>query len=235
MITINYEGRFGNSLFKFFVARLFSEKFGLKVSNPMETKISSWFNNGEHVVKSNGCAINIVEDNLLEIYNKEMVVWDITLNGYFQNRETIDLFEKNSHMFAPIEEKREGVFCHVRLGDLFMSHSQAGNRFLHMEYYRKALEGSNGGYISSDSPDDTGVKALAEEFNLEIYNDTPENTIIFAASFDKKVLSLGTFSWWIGFLGNQNNIICANPNDYPIWHGDIFPVKGWNTLQKDAY
>jgi hypothetical protein len=213
MVTINYEGRFGNSLFKFFVARIISEKFKIFISNPLDTKISQDFQNG----------------TIVDIDNP------IIMDEFYQDRETIAVFEKNRHMFIPIEEKREGVFCHVRLGDLFMPHSKEGNRFLPMEYYRKALEGSNGGYISSDSPDDAGVKALAEEFNLEIYNDTPENTIIFAASFDKKVLSLGTFSWWIGFLGNQNNVICANPNDYPIWHGDIFPVKGWNTLQKDAY
>ncbi len=233
MLSINYEGRFGNSLFKFFVGRLFSEKFGFRISNPMETKISSPFENG--IVNADGGMIDIAEDNFLEAYNSDILVNRLHLNGYYQNRETIDLFEKSSHMFASIEEKRDGVFCHVRLGDLFMSHSKEGNRFLPMEYYRKALEGSDGGYISSDSPDDAGVKALAEEFNLEIFNDTPENTIIFAASFDKKVISLGTFSWWIGFLGNQNNVICANPNDYPIWHGDIFPVKGWNTLEKHAY
>lgn len=213
MITINYEGRFGNSLFKFFMARFFSEKFNLCISNPLDTKISQDFKNGTIIDEKN----------------------PIKIDGFYQNRLTIELFKKNRHMFLPIEEKRGGVFCHVRLGDLFMPHSKEGNRFLPIEYYRKALEGSNGGYISSDSPDDAGVKALAEEFNLEIFNDTPENTIIFAASFDKKVLSLGTFSWWIGFLGNQSNVICANPNDYPIWHGDIFPVKGWNTLQKDAY
>lgn len=233
MITINYEGRFGNSLFKFFVARLFSEKFGIGIFNPMDTKISSPFENKP--MESNEIELKVDETNLLKVYGQSKLNDGIFLNGYFQNQESIELFQNNLCMFAPIKEKRDGVFCHVRLGDLFMSHSKEGNRFLPIEYYRKALEGSNFGYISSDSPDDAGVKALAEEFNLEIFNDTPENTIIFAASFDKKVLSLGTFSWWIGFLGNQNNVICANPNDYPIWHGDIFPVKGWNTLQKDAY
>jgi hypothetical protein len=45
-----------------------------------------------------------------------------------------------------------------------------------------------------------------------------------------KVLSLGTFSWWIGFLrskSRKHTIFCPDVDKYKKWHGDIFPMKGW--------
>jgi hypothetical protein len=197
VVRINYQGRFGNNLFQFAAAKVVADKLGLNIENPLEQSILP------HK--------NVFEENGGD---------DVSINGFFQTSSAV--FEFKRLQFSPIQE-REGAFVHVRLGDLLESHSQSGNRFASADYYKKALDGSNGGYVSSDSPDDPIIKELCAEFNLEPYQDSPENTIKFGAAFSKKVLSLGTFSWWIGFLGNQKEVICPNPLNFPKWHGDIFP------------
>lgn len=198
MVKINYQGRFGNNLFQFATAMVISDNLNLRIENPLQQSILPYDDRGIPTDEGD----------------------EIVVNGFFQTPAMVANF-KNLN-FSPIEEK-EGTFVHIRLGDLLENRSQAGSRFASADYYRKALMGSNGGYISSDSPDDPIIKELCAEYNLELYQDTPENTMLFGAAFSKKVLSLGTFSWWIGFLGNQNNVICPNPLDFPKWHGDIFP------------
>lgn len=197
MVKINYQGRFGNNLFQFAAAKVVADRLGLNIENPLEQSI-------------------LPHKNIFEESGGD----GVSVDGFFQTPSAV--FEFKRLQFSPIQEK-DGTFVHVRLGDLLESHSQAGNRFASADYYRKALDGSNGGYISSDSPDDPIVKELCAEYSLEPYQDSPENTIKFGAAFSKKVLSLGTFSWWIGFLGNQKEVICPNSLNFPKWHGSIFP------------
>lgn len=198
MIKINYQGRFGNNLFQFAVARVISDNLNLRIENPLQQNILSYDERG--IPTDEG-------DN-------------IVVDGFFQTPAMVGNLQRLR--FSPVG-KKSGTFVHVRLGDLLENHSQSGNRFASADYYRKALTGTNGGYISSDSPDNPIVKELCAEYNLELYQDSPENTILFGAAFSKKVLSLGTFSWWIGFLGNQNEVVCPNPLNFPRWHGSIFP------------
>jgi hypothetical protein len=54
--------------------------------------------------------------------------------------------------------------------------------------------------------------------------------LTFGKNFNNLVLSEGTFSWWIGYMSNAENIIC-NKRNY-LWHGDIF-LDRWKKLQWD--
>jgi len=200
MVSIKFQGRFGNKLFQFASAKVIADQFGMNISNPFETKIlphHNFFKNDEN---------------------------NIHLDGFFQNQKIIESFSKLK--FIEIENRND-IFVHVRLGDLLEPHSQEGYRFMGQSYYEEAIGNNSGGFISSDSPDHPIVQYLINKFNLKLFNDSPENTIIFAAGCSKKVLSLGTFSWWIGYLGNQNNVICPDFTQYSIWHGNIFPQTNW--------
>ena len=87
--------------------------------------------------------------------------------------------------------------------------------------------------MSSDTFNHPFIQKLISEFDLEPYKNTPEETIIFGSRFKNKILSLGTFSWWIGFIGSQNNVICPDPSDYGWWHGAIFQcMQDWNMVSR---
>lgn len=223
MIHINYQGRFGNNLFQYFTAILLSSKFNQSVSNPFSNKIFQ-FNNQYGDCKYSGDLV-VNDENIFEVLKLDKIDSNIILDGFFQNRIILEFLNLNKNLFKYDYHDYSGTFVHVRLGDI--SNDDACCK---IEYYQKALDGLRGGYISSDSPNHDIVKKLSSEFDLKIFENSPEETIIFGSQFKNKILSLGTFSWWIGFLGNQNNVICPVQKEYREWHGDIFPFLNWKEI-----
>ena len=204
MIQINYQGGFGNSLFQYGKGCCRSLEKNLSIKNPLNTNIIT----------------------APEIENTDSSQLDI-LDGFFQDEQTIYSFLINDSLF--IDPKyNDFLFVHVRLGDI----NDSTGRSCGYDYYSRAIRSlrTNKGFISSDSPRSSLTKKLAEEFGLEIFNESPEETITFAASCSAKVLSLGTFSWWIGFLGRESDIICPNPSTRTRWNGKIFEPMGWKML-----
>lgn len=135
----------------------------------------------------------------------------IIYNGYFQDK-FLSVCYKN--LIDEVIIKREikkynEVFVHVRLGDV--SHINPG-----ILYYKNILNSISfdGGLISSDSIDDPIVRQLSEEYNLKIFNSSPIDTIMIGSEYEHRVLSGGSFSWWIGYLGNNNNVFCPSRPDY---------------------
>ena len=57
MVSIKYEGRFGNNLFQFASAKVIADQFGINISNPFETKIlphHNFFKNDENNIQLDG-------------------------------------------------------------------------------------------------------------------------------------------------------------------------------------
>ena len=222
-------GRFGNNLFQYSAACLLAKKFGDKIVNPMQTNIVQFDNNFS--CKNNTHTIYVNDDNFQDIYESEEISFDMNIRGFFQTRYVVDLFEKNRDLFVEIPSLVSQNFVHVRLGDL-LDNKAIRDNMPEYDYYDKCLKDCdiNRGFVSSDSMEHPIVKKLIKDHDLNSYNSSEENTILFAASCFNKILSLGTFSWWIGFLGVDNfnhAVFCPKFNDYTKWHGDIFPMKGW--------
>jgi hypothetical protein len=129
-----------------------------------------------------------------------------------------------------LEDSEEGIFIHYRLGDI-----GGCDRAIHVEHFEKAITSVPNyenlpKYISSDSPSDLRVQKICKNYGFVIHESSPQETIKFGSRFTNKLLSHGTFSWFIGVLGSQNNIILPNSNDYARWHGDIFVFDDWHEL-----
>ncbi len=133
-----------------------------------------------------------------------------------------------------LEDSEEGIFIHYRLGDV-----DKGGRAINVEHFEKAIVSipdyeNLPKYISSDSQHDDRVSKICDNYGFVIHESSPQETIKFGSKFTNKLLSYGTFSWFIGVLGSQNNIILPNSNDYDRWHGDIFVFDDWHELDTTA-
>jgi hypothetical protein len=210
MIKIHSRGRLGNIIFQNVVASILSKKFDLKVEEYIrETKckeIGCIFNREGKIYNHEEVEVN--DHNFLSTLKKEKINYGLSVRGFFQKPEfVLDYKEEILSNFNLIYEnpKNNDLFIHVRLGDLSATNSG-------MEYYSKAIESINynKGFISSDDFDHDIVKTLIAKYNLTPYHGTPQTTIKFAKNFNNLVLSLSTFSWWIGFLSKAERVIYPN-------------------------
>lgn len=206
-------------------ASILAKKHNLKVQNYQNyyDKITLNLYQGEKNVYDNIVQVN--DSNVDEILRTESMDCGFELCTYFQTSFFVTNFAKEikAHFKLNQEFKKNQVFVHVRLGD-------ASGKNPGMKYYEMCLDQLkfDSGYISTDSIGEKMIYELCEKYNLSLYTNTPENTILFAKDFDNLVLSGGTFSWWIGFLSNASNILY--PKNYLNWHGNIFVYNNWNGI-----
>lgn len=228
MISIKYAGRFGNNLFQMSAASLLAKKFNQYIENPLDSIIKHE-NRPDETAHFGSIEVN--NSNILDIYNSNTIDTNIVLNDYFQTKEIANLAYRNNTYIQDGPYIEDLIFIHIRLGDVNGSFS------LDYNYYKNALNllPAKKIVISTDSPGDELIQRLMGDFGAVLFKETPQNTILFASSCQYKILSSGTFSWWIGFLGEyfhrdkHNRItICPSMSRFTrAWHGDIFPMFDW--------
>ena len=236
MKLIQYEGRYGNKLFMYCK--------GLVDCIENESTIINHFENGltnHNALPSIFKRLDDYQNNFYhELCIKEKFPFYDDANdmqiGFFQDKDTIDKFKKYKHILFKKYKVNEGVWVTARLGDT-ESDDFKKNNIPGYDYYAKILKNLNyeTGYISSDIPDHDIVKRLSHNFNLKIVNLDPDETLKYAHTFQYKILGLGTYCWWVGFLGNSlySKVFYPEPTDYVKWHGDIFQDMGWTPITKE--
>ena len=233
MITINYRGRYGNNLFQLSAANLLSKKYNKIIISKPRSNIMKLHKTSSYIdlIKEE---VIVNNKNFMEMYNNpHLNDCNIVLDGFFQRKEIISKFIQHNEYFTGGELPKEKTFVHVRLGD-FIKNKMA----LDYRYYETALYKVNTDnlVLSTDDENHDIVKKILDKYNATLIQESPENTILYGSSCKNKVLSLGTFSWWIGFLGNilhsnfVETTICPNINNHVCWHGKIFPMFDWVEL-----
>ena len=229
--TDRHQGRLGNHIFQHVAATLLAKKYKMEIVNyhvdfPVkinedisEKTYDQWQDVGDH--------------NFMQFLNSpNMVETNLKLGGYFQIGDFIRNYKTEilSCIDLP-DETIDGTVIHYRIGDL--CNYNGGKYIINVEYFEKCLSMINCSgkrYITTDSPNDDRVKYLCNKYQLELLDMSPRDTIIFASKFTNKILSHGTFSWWIGFLGNQSNVYYLDPKEYTKWLGDIYHVDHWKII-----
>jgi hypothetical protein len=237
MIYVTFRGRLGNQMFQYTLARILGEKFNQRIHT--SSPDFPFIEENEIIKRTYEKNILVDDNNFLQILeSKNLDSTNFILSGYFQNRLFPLKYGKKILDCFNIEQRhkeREEIFIHYRLGDF------PEDNIPRPEYYiyclDEILKTSNQKiYISTDSPQHDRIIDLQKKYEAKIVNfKKPREAIIYGSQFKNKILSFGTFSWWIGFLGNQNNIYCPNPKDHRGDGSDIFPLEGWKSISKKEY
>ncbi len=129
------------------------------------------------------------------------------LNTFKYRKEILDIYKcKEEKLQKNIDSTQ--AFIHARLGDTLGESNRA--LFFSFDCLRKRLKECRDKfskvYISTDSPDHIEIENLIKEYDLTPYHSSPIETIIFGSQFNNLILSWGTFSFWIAYLSDAENI-----------------------------
>ena len=184
----------------------------------------------------------ITDDNFMDLIqspdSKEYIFTldDISVRAFYQTREFALYLAQHfanplirnpilqSNPFKSRYNTNRDVFVHVRLGDVPQWTPSKS-------YFETALHAVpfEGGYISSDSPTHPLVQELMANYKLRLVQDTEVRTLQLASTCRYLVLSQGTFSFMMGILGFDTELV-QWPQIKKVWHGDIFVVPGWKEV-----
>lgn len=171
--------------------------------------------------------------NYMDVYDSDRIRYNVILDDYFQTGEIVKRFGSElKSCFELNEDTIDGTIVHYRLGDLLRLYD--GEAIAKLSYFEKSIESIGDTkkiYITSDSPDHENVRYLIDRYDMTLVNMSCGDTIRFASRFTHKVLSLGTFSWWIGLLGKfDSEVYCPEPSEYCNWLGNIYVLDGWKYM-----
>ena len=222
MVTIEYKGRLGNNLIQHLAGYYFSIKHNLKFNNHNKS-FEGLINYNNYIEGEIGSDIvNINDTNFITYLEMDNIeIKHYKFNGFYQTKDFLEKYENEIKSLLNInysEVDDNSLFLHYRIGDI-----QLTQGFLPIEYYENILDNTkyDVGYIASDTITHEYCKRLINKYNLKPINYSPLETILYGKNFKNIILSEGTFSWWIGFLSDNSNIVCNNNREYK-WHGDIF-------------
>ena len=235
-------GRLGNLFFINMFFHFMSIKYNLKCSykkNDMFKSFGIHFHKGEKIYSKN---LLVTERNLLHILNDiphepsnlimnnvqcQSKKFCLILKEYFytdENKKTI----MSNNIFKNRYNTNNDLFIHIRLGDVV-------DRLPNIDkYYEEALDREKNkydkAYISSDSIKHEICIKLIKKYKLIVLEYNEIETIMFANTCKKLILSGGTFSWMIGFFAFFTNTIYYPELLKKItkkWYGDIFSFSNW--------
>lgn len=232
MISVNWLGRLGNNMIQYAAGYILSKNTGLRlITQPVTTyenteklkttcsdepEITVDFSSS-HVVCNTGKEIHnktikLDDRNYFTFLNKPDHDTGYTLNGFFQDgrllceyRDTI--LKLYNYKYTPnLKITSNDMFIAARFGDC-LSHSRT---YCTINYIDQQLKKSQNKYsniyLSSDSLNYQPLIKLIEKYDMRIYNSGTLDTVLFASCFNNLILSAGSFSYWMAYLGSADNI-----------------------------
>ncbi len=179
----------------------------------------------------------IFNNEWLKIYNSE-INYNLDLNhDFFQQQEIADVIYKhlrttkvkesimNKNPFKNRYNNNNDLFIHIRLGDLKIFNPG-------IEYYLTCIEkiSFDNLYIGSDSLDHEIIQELKKKYpKANLVDKSPIQTIQFGSTCKNIILTNGSFSAIIGYLGFFTENIYYSTLSRP-WYGgpwDLYLNKGW--------
>ena len=236
--------RHGNQLCQHIIGRIISEKLKFKLfgidQNHREFSLNGFnlnYNQPDHVsydtpVQKIGTSSNYFYTETLDWAHPDvdldMICNDVTprkiiLEGFFQRKKYFIPYRekiKEWYGFTKTNIPANHVAMHIRLGDLKQSNHPD---LLSLDYYIEALKLANADKVTicTDTPSDDYVQYFIKNHNATLFLGNERETIMFLASHNNLILSVGSFSFWASLFCDGNNIINA------------IPTKGNNRIAPD--
>ena len=225
-------GRLGNQFFINVAASLLAEKHNLYIQYENYDSVNVLF---PLFIGTNKYTETVIvnDSNFVDIYNKESIDFNILIEHcYLQSKWVTDLTHLYVQSKMPLIEKRNpynhnnNCFIHVRLGDVAWFNPGAA-------YYEKILStlSVNKIYLSTDSKEHPIVQKLLQNPKIELYETSVINTILFASTIRHLILSHGTFSGTIAYLGVHSDVYFIKETPETSW--DYFNGNGMFDIFKD--
>ncbi len=232
-------GRFGNQLFQYAFARSYAEKYDatLEISNWIGQKI---FNNVSHPKPSR----ELIKTKLDQVPFGKV---NINLFGYFQNKNFYNIMNaKHIREWFTIkdewkelyQEYKQFIVAHIRKGDYV---TQYKNRYHYIdkdsfvracECYK--LEANKLVFLSEENPTkDNKCSKISYSNTIGLYGKSmyPDEGISFLPDFIKMInantllRTNSTFSFWAGFLRNDDNVFSPIVKNVHL-NDDVHFIKG---------
>jgi hypothetical protein len=211
MIKIRYKGRLGNNMIQYAAGAILAEKTGLCLKTKAKRTFSKILNTQTIDGICHNETIELTDESYSDHhYNPEPNTGYI-LKGFFQDSRLLcDHREKILDLYKLPKPKKSVSSCDAffacRLGDCLTSH----RTYCSMKYIEDQLITSRDSYdnvyVTSDTINHPPLVKLIKKYNLTVYQDSPVNTILFAAQFNNLILSAGSFSYWMAYLSSAENI-----------------------------
>jgi hypothetical protein len=242
--TTNNNGRLGNQIIRNLCVSLIAEKNNLYVDYSNYELITELGINlfiGKNKFKK---TIKVNDNNFFEILNSSednlehnsQLQTNIDANcNYFQTKEITNFLysylhlEKNKQNIIDVNpfkdeyKNNNDCFIHIRLGDV-------ADKNPGLTYYLEALSKIefDNLFISSDDKNHSIIKDICNKYPLtKVINFDEKKTIQFGSTKKYIILSHGSFSAIIGYLGFYSMIMYPKYDQMKIWYGDMFSISGW--------
>lgn len=205
-------------LIQFAVGYILARKTGLALPGE-ENKISNNFIKKFKIKLPTGqsysSTIELNDTNYYQYLNKPRKDTGYLINGFFQDskllcdyrNDIIKLYQFDKPPKITIRQK--DCFIHARIGDL-LNNPNRNMAYFQPDYLEQQLETARNSfdavYISSDTIDYPPLVELIDKYDLTVYQSDPLETILFAKNFNNLILSAGSFSYWMAYLSEANNI-----------------------------
>jgi hypothetical protein len=171
-----------------------------------------------HLLKEKIEPANLVITNDVWFQTKEFT--QIIYNYYRIDKVKTRILDSN--VYYKRYNNNNDLFIHIRLGDVKEKVYEL------YDYYDKSIDSIDyeEAFITSDNLEDPFCQKLIRKYGLRIYLSDEINTIMFGNTCAKVLMSGGTFSWLIGFLGYYTKD-WYYPSVKQKWYGNIFLFKYW--------
>jgi hypothetical protein len=232
-------GRLCNQIIRNLCVSIIARKFNLYVEYSQYSKINSLGINLYIGSNKFNSIIDLNDNNFFNILNQKTLLTNLDIKySFFQTKEISNFLYNYLHSSEiknniitqnPFNERynnNNDCFVHIRLGD-------ASEHSPKYEYFINAINQINYDklYIATDDINHEIIKDIKNEKQSILINLNEVETIQFGSTCKHIILSQGTYSAMIGYLGFDSTIYYMQPDVKHIWHGNIFEIDSKNWIK----